>query len=257
MSLEKSHPLSIQIRIFFKRNKNKESTLGFRLRTFRAVFNKAILREVTYQNLYPFKKYKVSKIKDSSKKEYLNEDEIKKLKSYQTEFPNLAFAKEMFLLSYYCRGINFIDLMLLKKSDLSGETVHYIRRKTGVGISFKLNKFSKKIFEKNLELSQTDFIFDFVLISNPSETYLQNKKNKILKSRINNSLKLIMKDLEIDKNITYYCARHSFATLLKFNNISIDLIKEAFGHSDIKSTMSYLNTLPSKKLDKLIEDVSV
>jgi len=44
---------------------------------------------------------------------------------------------------------------------------------------------------------------------------------------------------------------------MKFNNISIDIIKEALGHKDIKSTMSYLNTLLSKKPDKIIEDVLV
>ena len=42
---------------------------------------------------------------------------------------------------------------------------------------------------------------------------------------------------------------------LKFNNISIDITKEALGHKDIKSTMAYLNSLPSKKLDQIIEDV--
>ncbi|MNF00433.1 Tyrosine recombinase XerD [compost metagenome] len=62
-------------------------------------------------------------------------------------------------------------------------------------------------------------------------------------------------DLGIQKKITYYCARHSFATILKFNNISIDIIKEALGHKDIKSTMSYLNTLPSNTLDKIIDDI--
>ena len=66
-----------------------------------------------------------------------------------------------------------------------------------------------------------------------------------------------MLELEIPKNITFYCARHSFATQLKFNNISIDIIKEALGHKDIKSTMSYLNSLPSKKLDQIIEDVLI
>jgi len=61
--------------------------------------------------------------------------------------------------------------------------------------------------------------------------------------------------LGIQKNITYYCARHTFATILKLNNISIDIIKEALGHKDIKSTMSYLNTLPNNTLDKMIDDI--
>mgnify|MGYP006378415205 FL=1 len=64
-----------------------------------------------------------------------------------------------------------------------------------------------------------------------------------------------MKALKINKNITYYCARHSFATALKFENVSIEIIREALGHKDINSTMSYLNSLPDSKLDKIIEDI--
>ncbi|REC45187.1 hypothetical protein DRF69_04780 [Chryseobacterium sp. 5_R23647] len=242
---------------FLRGNKNKDSTIGMRLRTFRALFNKAIKREITNQNLYPFDKFKVSKIKDISKKEFLDEDEILQLKGYESEFPNLTFAKEMFLFSYYSRGINFLDVMLLKKADYSGETISYIRRKTGVNVSFKLNFYTKQIIKKYSSEPSSPYIFNFLREKNPNETYIQNKKKKILTQRINEPLKLILKELKIFKNITYYCARHSFATQLKFKNISIDITKEALGHKDIKSTMSYLNTLPSKKLDQIIEDILV
>lgn len=240
---------------FLRGNKNKDSTIGIRLRTFRALFNKAIDRELTTQKLYPFDKFKVSKIKDVSKKEFLDENEIQSFKNYEAESPLLIFAKEIFLFSYYSRGINFIDIMLLKKSDRSGDTVSYIRRKTGVNVSFKLNDFTKNIIAKYSNKTSSPFLFSFVNPVDPSESYLQNRKRKLLSERVNTPLKTIMKDLEIRKNITYYCARHSFATQLKFNNISVDIIKEALGHKDIKSTMAYLNTLPSKKLDQIIEDV--
>lgn len=242
---------------YLRENKNKDSTIGIRLRTFRAIFNKAIKREITNQKLYPFDKFKVSKIKDSSKKEFLDENEILLLKNYDTEFPNLIFTKEMFLFSYYSRGINFIDVLLLKKSDRSGDTITYIRRKTGVIVSFKLNDYTKEIIEKYSAEPSSPYIFNFIIAQDPSENYIQNKKRKVLTQRINEPLKKIIKELEIPKNITYYCARHSFATQLKFNNISIDITKEALGHKDIKSTMAYLNSLPSKKLDQIIEDVLV
>lgn len=59
----------------------------------------------------------------------------------------------------------------------------------------------------------------------------------------------------MNKNITFYTARHSFATYLKFNNVPIDAISEMLGHSDIKTTQAYLNKLPNKKLDKIVDDV--
>lgn len=144
----------------------------------RALFNKAIKREIISPNLYPFSTYKISKIKESSKKEFLDEDEIRLLINYESEFPDLTFAKDMFLFSYYSRGINFVDVMLLKKSDLSGETVSYIRRKTGANVSFKLNQYTQEIIKIYASLPSSDYLFNFILISNPSETYIQNKKKK-------------------------------------------------------------------------------
>nr|WP_305051568.1 tyrosine-type recombinase/integrase [Elizabethkingia bruuniana] len=83
----------------------------------------------------------------------------------------------------------------------------------------------------------------------------KNRSKKVLTYYVNMQLKEIMKELQIKKNISYYCARHSFATVLKFNNISIETIREALGQKDIKSTMSYLNSLPDNKLDKIIDEV--
>lgn len=61
--------------------------------------------------------------------------------------------------------------------------------------------------------------------------------------------------LQINKHINFYTARHTFATFLKFENIPIDAISEMLGHTDIRSTQAYLNKLPNKKLDKIINDV--
>lgn len=233
---------------------NKNSTIGIKMRTIRATFNKAIKAQIITEKIYPFKNFKISKIKNDSKKEFLNEEEIEMLKNYKPKNKKQEFAKDMFLLSFYSRGINFIDLLLLKKSSLSKEHTNYIRRKTGARVSFKLNKFSKSIYKKYASDVNSNFLLDFIKNNNENPTYIANKNHKLL-GIINPALKEIMKELDIQKHITYYCARHSFATILKFNNINIDIIKEALGHQDINSTMSYLNTLPQNKLDNVIEDI--
>jgi site-specific recombinase XerD len=53
-------------------------------------------------------------------------------------------------------------------------------------------------------------------------------------------MKQIAKDLELDKVVTTYFARHSFATILKNAGVSMEFISEALGHSDMKTTKSYL-----------------
>lgn len=145
--------------------------------------------------------------------------------------------------------------MQLQKTDLYKGTITYRRRKTGVMVSFKVNDFwEQKLIEYSAK-PESIYLFNIIINEQTNENYIENRKEKYLKKYINSPLKKVMTKLEISKKITYYCARHSFATILKFNNISIDIIKEALGHKDIKSTMSYLNTLPSNTLDKMIDDV--
>ena len=168
---------------------------------------------------------------------------------------NDIFARDMFLLSFYGRGINFIDLIQLKKTDLYKETITYKRSKTEVIVNFKINDFWKDKIINYASAPDSFYLFNIIHNNQNSEIYINNKKEKYLKIFINKPLKKIITDLDIKKKITYYCARHSFATILKFNNISLDIIKEALGHKDIKSTMSYLNTLPSNTLDKMIDDI--
>lgn len=236
---------------------NKSSTIGIRLRTLRNIFNQAIKGKIIKDTQYPFKDFKLSKIKASNKKEFLTQAEIQSFSSYEAQNSREQFAKDMFLFSYYSRGINFIDLIQLEKKSLSGTTIQYMRKKTGAPVNFKLTDKNKSIIEKYSSEPESYFFFGIIKNNNTNETYLKNKSHKYLKEFINKPLKEILKNLKINKNITYYCARHSFATALKFENVSIDIIKEALGHKDINSTMSYLNTLPDTKLDKIIEDIIV
>lgn len=239
---------------FLKAKGNKPSTIGIRMRTIRAVYNKAIEREIISENNYPFGKFKISKIKSTEKKEYLTEEEIVKIKNLELTDPKLIRARDFFLLSFYCRGINMIDLIQLKKSDLSNQTVTYVRSKTGAIVNFKTNEFFDYFLAKYKSNFDSVYLFNIIKTNAPSKVYLRNKNQKFLQNYVNESLVHLMTEAKINKHITYYCARHSFATVLKFKNISIDIIKEALGHKDIQSTMSYLNTLPSQKLDLMIED---
>lgn len=234
---------------------NKNATIGIRTRTIRAVFNKAIKAGLISKNLYPFEKFKIAKIKDNSMKEFLTEEEIQLLKNYECKNDYEQFAKDIFLFSYYARGINFVDLILLTKSSISNEHIRYIRRKTGVLVTFKMNDFIRNTIKKFSSDCDSKFIFNILKQNEFMPNYIQNKKNKYLGKYINPSLKNIFENCKIDKHITYYCARHSFATILKFNNVSIEIIREALGHKDIQSTMSYLNTLPENKLDSVIENI--
>ena len=76
----------------------------------------------------------------------------------------------------------------------------------------------------------------------------ERKVIKQLTKTINKYMKQIAQELDINKEVTTYFARHSFATVLKNSGASIDFIKEALGHSDTKTTQSYLAGFDQKTI---------
>lgn len=232
-----------------------DSGIGIKMRTIRAIYNKAIKRKQIPEHLYPFGLYKISSLKKEIKKEYLTADELKALENKNLRSDSkLQFAKDIYLFSYYCRGMNFIDIMKLNPTNVFEDKISYSRTKTGVHLEFEIPKPALKILNHYRTLSHNNYLFPFLLSENLTNRQILNREHKLL-GKINPALKSIMLQLKINKNITFYTARHTFATLLKFNNISIDLIGQSLGHSDIKSTQSYLNKLPSQKLDSIIKNV--
>lgn len=229
--------------------------IGIKMRTIRAIYNKAIKRNYIPEKTYPFTLYKISTLNKEKKKEYLTEDEIKNLikKDFSTSKKH-QFAKDMFLFSFYCRGMNFIDLINLDHTNLFESKNSYIRIKTGVHLEFKLMDEAQKILDNYRDKSFTKYLFPILLNEKMTIKQIKDRSHKVL-GEINPSLKEMMSILKINKHITFYCARHSFATYLKFNNVSIDTIGEMLGHKDIKSTQAYLNKLPSKHLDQILDDL--
>lgn len=163
---------------FLNGNNNSQSTIGIRIRTLRAVFNKAINREIVPATIYPFNKFKVSKIKESGKK---NIYQKKKLHYWKILFylKKWHFCKRYVLLSFYGRGINFIDLIQLKKTDLYKETITYKRSKTEVIVNFKINDFWKDKIINYASSAESFYLFNIIHNNQNSEIYIKNKKINI------------------------------------------------------------------------------
>lgn len=240
---------------FLRSNNGSDSGISIRMRTIRAVFNNAIKREIIAPKTYPFKHYKISALKKEAKIEYMTDEELQKLidKDFSSNKKH-QFAKDMYLFSFYCRGINFIDLLKLKNTNLYENRLSYIRTKTGVHLDIKLRDHALKILDAYKQKSMNSYLFPLLLDENMSTKKIKNRSHKLL-GQINPALKEMMEILQINKRITFYTARHSFATFLKFQNTPIDAISEMLGHTDIRTTQVYLNKLPNMILDKIIDDV--
>ena len=135
------------------------NTTSFYLRVFRSVYNRAVDDGLTEQT-NPFKRVYTGV--DKTSKRAISLKEIKKIKDLDlSSSPTLDFARDIFLFSFYMRGMSFIDIAYLKKKNLSNGFVVYNRRKTGQQLVVKWEKQMEEIANKYLDSNNT-FLFPII-----------------------------------------------------------------------------------------------
>jgi len=237
--------------VYLRENNNTDGGVAFKMRELRSIYNRAIKKNVIDEKYYPFKVYKVSKLKVGNIKKALTREEVRLIESFDDiKYPHLAEAKRLFLFSYYCRGMNYFDIMMLKWSNISGDRISYIRSKTKGKFNISILKPVKEIlnFYKNT-LSTTDYVFPILLNENLTASQIQNRKHKKLQ-KFNSDLKKIAEIVEIDKPLSSYVARHSYATNLKQLGVSTDIVSQSMGHTNVAITMAYLKDFEDDVIDK-------
>lgn len=229
---------------------NQDGGIAFKMRELRAIFNTAIRRKIVNRDIYPFDLYKISKLKTKTSKRALSIDEVKRFRNLDlSKHPYLIEAHTYFLFSFYLCGINFIDIMKLKWTDIKSGRIDYVRSKTKGRFSIKMTERVMNIVEFYRVLNRdSKYVFPILLHDNLTPIQIENRKHKVL-SRCNSRLKVIAKMAHIEKNITFYVARHSFATILKEKGTSTDVISELMGHSNVEITRTYLKDFDTHLLD--------
>lgn len=102
---------------FLRRKGLAENTIGIRFRTLRSIYNVAIEEDVVSAELYPFKKLKVSKLHQETAKRALSKEDIERVLSYKSTNRYMRFPIDIFAFTYYCGGINFVDIAHLTKAN--------------------------------------------------------------------------------------------------------------------------------------------
>lgn len=228
--------------------------ISIRMRCIRIIFNKAIDRGITRSDLYPFKKYKISKLKSDPNKIALDYfDMMKTIQWDSSNYPHLIDSHNYWVFSFYNRGMNFKDMMVLEKTQIGINKVHYNRSKSKGNFSISILPPVRKILDYYQENDiGTKYVFPILLRDNMTPLQIQYRKKKTLK-KYNTDLKEIAFHCEIDTKLTSYVARHSFANSLKQMGVATDIISEALGHTDIKVTQGYLKSLENSVVEEASE----
>lgn len=228
------------------------TTIGIYLRNLRVIFNDAIQDNILPQESYPFgnRKYQIPSGKNIKKA--VNISNIERIYFYETDNEMEKWARDMWIFSYVCNGINLKDVARLKYKDIQGEDIYFRRAKTEntkrtqKAICCPLLPRTKEIIKiwGNKPISAESYIFPIITADLSPEKELAVKNQAI--KQINKYLKRIAEKLEIDAKLTTYSARHSYATNLKRLGVSTEFISESLGHTSTKTTESYLDSFENE-----------
>ncbi|WP_111709129.1 tyrosine-type recombinase/integrase [Lutibacter citreus] len=229
-------------------NLKSTTTVSMYLRCLRTIFNDAISQNDIKQDIYPFGinrgKYQIPV--SSKTKKALKNEEISLLFNSKPNTKEQEKAKDFWFLSYALYGMNFKDILLLKKKNIIEESLVYYREKTKTTkkgnlseISIHLNDYAKSIINKYAKNIESDDNYIFSILLESDDAYEQKRKIKNFVSFVNLHFNKYAKSLGFNFKISTYWARHSFATLSIRNGVSMEFISEALNHSNLSVTKNY------------------
>lgn len=220
------------------------NTSSFYMRNLRAVYNRAVEKGFTSQQ-YPFKHVYTGI--DKTVKRAVSLSVIKKIKELDfCNKPAFEFARNIFLFSFYTRGMSFVDIAFLRKNNLKNGILIYRRRKTGQQLFIKWEKCMSEVLNK-YDTSHSEYLLPII---NPQSEYDERKQYIYASHNINRNLKIIGKELGLPIPLTMYVARHAWASIAKSKNVPISVISEGMGHDSENTTRIYLASLDTSAIDK-------
>ncbi|MCM1296089.1 MAG: site-specific integrase [Muribaculaceae bacterium] len=219
------------------------NSISFHMRILRAVYNRAIEKGIT-EDKRPFRHVYTGV--DKTTKRAVDVKTLKKIKEADLGMkPNAAYARDIFLLSFYFRGMSFVDMAYLKKSDLSNGQIIYRRRKTGQQLAVKWTKQMQEILGRYPK-NETEYLLP-IITSTSGTPYSQYRSKQY---QINRGLKAVAESIGLKMPLTLYCSRHSWASIAKSKGIPVGVISDGLGHDSELTTQIYLSTLDTSAVDK-------
>ena len=241
------------LELHLRQRGNKDNSIATRFAIFKAIYNKAVKEGKVAVRQNPFSIYQVGSLWTKTRKRAIDKDDIQRLidleitEGHKTEYQRLA--RDLFLFSYFTAGMNFGDIARLRYKDIVKGRVNYSRHKTQKLLSFQLVPNAMQILEKYGTAGHgEDYIFS-ILNRHEHTTPQQifNRLHKVLR-KINRELKVLGEMIGLEMPLTTYVARHTYATVLKRSGVSVALISESLGHSDLSTTQIYLDSFENSQI---------
>lgn len=222
----------------------KINACGVHLRNIRAVFNYAI--DEGYTENYPFRRFSIPK--EETRKRSLTIRQLKTLRDYPCEEWQVKY-RDIFMLMFYLIGINAIDLLNAKKTDVVNGRLEYKRSKTGRLYSVKIEPEAMNIIDR---YAGDEYLIDVMENYGYYKDFLHRMNDSLRKigemERIGRGGKKVRTPLFPE--LSSYWSRHTWATISAELDIPKETISEALGHSIWSGTTSIYIKFDRKKVDE-------
>lgn len=198
------------------------TTINMRMTHLKAVLNAAVNDEIVEYKVFPFRRYRLpsKNVRDLC----ISVDELRKIRD--TEFEGVSkrrmtVARDLFMLSFYCAGINLTDLL---SADLSGDVLSFVRKKTAAKkrgeklVSISIQPEAKEIIQRYLVDGRLDFGYKY-------RDYEQ------FRSFVTKSLNRMGEELGFEKKLTFYSARKTFCQIGYELGVPLHILEYAIGHT--------------------------
>lgn len=220
------------------------NTVSYYLRNLRTLYNQAVTDGYHPHGEYPFAKAQTRPAK--TVKRALTRKDLQALANLGLEeMPELKFARDLYLFSFYAQGMAFVDIVLLKKSDICNGVLTYSRHKSKQLIRIAVTPQMQELMDKY----ETEGEYVFPIISEKSLS--EYKQYRLSLGRINRYLKKIAVMIDIAVPLTTYTARHTWATLARDYGAPVSVISAGLGHTSEEMTRIYLKEFDVSQLDKV------
>lgn len=230
------------------------NTISFYMKRLRAIYNKA-LEQYGLEDRNPFV-HSFTKNTPTAKRA-LTAENIHQIVAATTITEEEALARDLFLFSFYTRGMSFVDIAFLEKGSIKDGQLIYKRKKTGKELRVAWRPCMQEIADRHPSLDGKHLLG----IVNQNIVTDVRKQYHYRQCRVNKALQKFARRIGMPMKVTMYCARHSWATIAKEKNIPISVISDSMGHNSEKITRIYLKSINDDVIDRyndmLIEAISI
>lgn len=176
----------------------KENTIHMYLRNFRSIYNKARKEGIVSVKISPFEEIKMNGtaiVKRAISKEMMRKIAYADFSSDK----EMDRVRDIFMFSYYTRGMSMVDMLYLRHSDIKSDVIYYARNKTSQNIEIAVTPPLQKLIDKY----RSDSIYVLPYLCSSSKETLYNQYRNAL-TQINRYLKRIGTFIGLDTTLTTY-----------------------------------------------------